>query len=129
CTPFSLVSRASGASRYILSPTRFAGPELAVWIASLPRERVAMPRPSSMRLGALSVTWLLLIADGLRAQSPLHDRIDQLIAAGKPDFDRQAAPLASDAEFLRRIYLDLTGTIPPPDAAPTFVENSAADKR
>jgi hypothetical protein len=88
-----------------------------------------MPRPSLMRLGALSVVWLLHIAGSLRAQSPLHDRIVQLIAAGKPDFDRQAAPRASDAEFLRRIYLDLTGTIPTPDAARTFLRDSATDKR
>jgi hypothetical protein len=71
----------------------------------------------------------LLIIGSLYAQSPLHDRIDQLIAAGKPDFDKQAAPLASDAEFLRRIYLDLTGTIPTPDAAHTFLRDSSSDKR
>jgi hypothetical protein len=59
----------------------------------------------------------------------LHDRIDQLIAAGTPDFDKQAAPLASDEEFLRRVYLDLTGTIPTSDAARTFFKDSAKDKR
>jgi hypothetical protein len=59
----------------------------------------------------------------------LHERIDQLIAAGSPDFDNQAAPLASDEGFLRRIYLDLIGTIPTPDAARTFLKESSTDKR
>jgi hypothetical protein len=59
----------------------------------------------------------------------LHERIDQLITAGRPDFDKQAAPLACDEEFLRRIYLDLTGTIPTPDAARTFLKESSGDKR
>src|SRR6478672_6426787 len=39
----------------------------------------------------------------------LHDRIDQLVesAAIGP-----LAPLCSDADFVRRVYLDLTGVIP-----------------
>jgi hypothetical protein len=63
------------------------------------------------------------------AGTPLHERIDQGIAASKTDFEKQAAPLASDAEFLRRIYLDLTGTIPTADQARAFLKDTAADKR
>jgi hypothetical protein len=46
-----------------------------------------------------------------------------------PDFDKQAAPLATDEEFLRRVYLDLTGTIPTSDAARAFFKDTAKDKR
>lgn len=47
-----------------------------------------------------------------QAEEPLHTRIDSLIAAGHPDYAKQAAPLADNAEFLRRVYLDLNGIIP-----------------
>src|SRR5271156_4520423 len=63
------------------------------------------------------------------AQAPLHQRIDEKIAAGAPNFAAQAAPLASDAEFLRRISLDLTGKIPSAAEARAFLADNAADKR
>jgi hypothetical protein len=62
-------------------------------------------------------------------QAPLPPRIDKLIAAGVPNFAKQAASLTDDAEFLRRIYLDLTGTIPTSAEVRAFLENKSADKR
>jgi hypothetical protein len=55
--------------------------------------------------------------------------IDQLL------FDKMAAdavtpaPPSSDAEFLRRVYVDLTGRIPTPDAAQAFLSSSEPNKR
>lgn len=43
---------------------------------------------------------------------PLHQRIDQLIAAATPKFAALAAPIASDEAFVRRVYLDLIGRVP-----------------
>ncbi len=63
------------------------------------------------------------------ADTPLHERIDRAIAAAQPDFARRAAPLASDAEFLRRIYLDLTGTLPPSNEARAFLNDRTPNKR
>jgi hypothetical protein len=60
---------------------------------------------------------------------PLHERIDQLVAAGHPDYAKQSAPLAPDAEFLRRAYLDLTGTIPTAADARAFLADRSPDKR
>jgi hypothetical protein len=65
----------------------------------------------------------------VQAQAPLHQCIDEALAAGNPDFAKQAAPLASDTEFLRRIYLDLTGTIPSAAEARAFLTDPSADKR
>ncbi|MBM3788430.1 MAG: DUF1549 domain-containing protein, partial [Acidobacteria bacterium] len=49
---------------------------------------------------------------------------------GKMAADRVApAPRTTDAEFLRRIYLDLTGRIPSPEAAEAFFNDTAANKR
>ncbi len=60
------------------------------------------------------------------AEEPLHQAIDRLITAkaGGP-----IAPLAGDAEFLRRVYLDLVGKIPTVAEARAFFADSASDKR
>jgi Protein of unknown function (DUF1549)/Protein of unknown function (DUF1553) len=60
---------------------------------------------------------------------PLHIRIDQTISAGKPNFAKQASGPATDAEFLRRVYLDLTGTIPTAGEARTFLKDASPNKR
>lgn len=84
------------------------------------------------------VSFLLVIlvagTDGFRAPAPrcvepLHPRIDALIAAGYPDYAKQAAPLADDAEFVRRIHLDLTGTIPTATEVRAFLDDKTPDKR
>ena len=58
---------------------------------------------------------------------PLALRIDDLIAT---KFEGQSpAPTADDAEFLRRICLDLAGRIPTADETRRFLEDSVPDKR
>lgn len=71
---------------------------------------------------------LLLATRALPAQFPLHERIDQAIAAA-PDYANKATIPASDAEFLRRVTLDLTGTIPTSDATRSFLRDNSATKR
>ncbi len=41
----------------------------------------------------------------------------------------KASPLAGDAEFLRRVYLDITGVIPPADKATAFLASKDPNKR
>ena len=58
--------------------------------------------------------------------SPLHEEIDRVIDAervGPP------APLCNDAEFLRRVYLDLAGKIPTAEEAAIFLKDTNPDKR
>ncbi|HSQ56077.1 MAG TPA: DUF1549 domain-containing protein, partial [Gemmata sp.] len=62
-------------------------------------------------------------------RDPLHSRIDRLIAAGYPDHAKLAAPLADDAEFLRRVHLDLTGTIPTVAEVKSFLADRSPQKR
>jgi hypothetical protein len=73
-------------------------------------------------------SWVLAASIAL-AQPPLHDRIDQAITRGQADFEASAAPLATDAEFLRRVYLDLAGTIPTAEEARAFLKDTALDRR
>ena len=55
--------------------------------------------------------------------------IDQLISK-KMDADGvQPAPRTTDPEFLRRIYLDLTGRIPTPGQADRFLNDTSSNKR
>ncbi len=59
----------------------------------------------------------------------LRARIDEGIAAGRPNFASLAAPMSDDAEFFRRIHLDLTGTLPTAADARSFLADTIADKR
>ena len=83
-------------------------------------------QPSHLRCFALLV--LCSLPGFAAAQTPLHQRIDQLISA-RADYAKQAAALSADAEFVRRLYLDLTGSIPSAAEARSFLTDSSADKR
>jgi hypothetical protein len=72
---------------------------------------------------------LALLAALPVAAAPLHERIDRAALASEPDLAKNAAPLASDEEFLRRLYLDLTGTIPTADEARAFLKDASPDRR
>src|SRR5712675_1946847 len=85
-----------------------------------------MPASFSTRLTVLVA---LLFAGPALGQAPLHQRIDQLITAGHADYAKIASPVAGDAEFLRRVSLDLAGIIPQSDEARTFLVDADPDKR
>lgn len=59
----------------------------------------------------------------------LHQRIDAHLATAHARQKLQPAALADDAEFVRRIYLDLHGVIPTPKQVRTFLDDRAQDKR
>ncbi len=80
----------------------------------------------TLSVPALAV-WLAL--QPVPSGPPLHSEIDRLVAAAQPNYAKQAAPLANDAEFLRRVYLDLTGTIPTATEARAFLADRDPKKR
>jgi hypothetical protein len=81
-------------------------------------------------LAVPALIWLVLFSAGSRTTAaPLHAEIDRLVAAGWAERGLQAAALSSDAEFLRRLYLDLVGTIPTAAEARAFLDDPAPDKR
>jgi hypothetical protein len=59
----------------------------------------------------------------------MADRIDELLAARWKTEGVAPAPLASDGEFIRRAYLDLTGVIPPVAEVRAFLKDASSDKR
>jgi hypothetical protein len=68
-----------------------------------------------------------LLGASARADEPLHQQIDALIdgaAGGAP-----TSPPVDDAGFLRRITLDLSGSIPSAREARAFLEDPSSEKR
>ncbi|QDU37727.1 Chromosome partition protein Smc [Maioricimonas rarisocia] len=57
---------------------------------------------------------------------PLHRQIDELTARHEVG---PVAPAAEDAEFVRRVYVDLTGRIPSAEETRVFLDDSSAEKR
>jgi hypothetical protein len=66
--------------------------------------------------------------DAADAQA-LAGKIDRLIARRWAEAKAEPAPRADDAEFLRRVYLDLAGRIPPVEETRSFLDDQRPDKR
>lgn len=64
-----------------------------------------------------------------RFTEPLRGMIDQWIAKKTPQFAAVQAASASDAEYCRRVWLDLAGTIPKATVARQFVADPDPQKR
>src|SRR5688572_8891678 len=77
---------------------------------------------------AWRVVLLGVLAQGgmVRAEDePIHSLIDQRLTP----VSGVAAPRCSDADYLRRVSLDLTGMPPTADEARAFIADPAPDKR
>lgn len=92
--------------------------------------RMAHIHAKLSRLGVLFSIALFFVASGRAAgESPLRETIDREIAVKWRNRRITPSPPADDAAFLRRVYLDLCGTIPSHDEAKAFHDDAAADKR
>ena len=67
-------------------------------------------------------------SNSLSAADPLHRQIDTLVESHS-DFTEPAAVISDDATFLRRVYLDLAGSIPSAAQVREFLSDSSPDKR
>jgi hypothetical protein len=57
------------------------------------------------------------------------EAVDAAVRAAWEKEGVHPAPAVDDARFLRRVYLDLTGVIPPPEAVTAFLADTSPDKR
>ncbi|MEK6235224.1 MAG: DUF1549 and DUF1553 domain-containing protein, partial [Planctomycetales bacterium] len=103
-------------------------------VARLPRKTfpqratrpVAMMKSSIFRLALLAFVGIA-VGRTVWADVPFHQRIDEMIAATAGDLP--VAGRSNDAEFLRRIHLDLAGRIPSSEEAREFFHDESPDKR
>ncbi len=71
----------------------------------------------------------LLTADAKHEPAQVAEAIDQHVERALAEAKLKPVPLAEDAEFLRRVYLDLTGRGPTAAQAVAFLDSPAQDKR
>jgi hypothetical protein len=63
------------------------------------------------------------------AKQPRFNFVDELVDAKLAKLNVAASGVCDDADFLRRIFLDLTGTLPSPAEARAFLADTSKDKR
>lgn len=107
------------------------------------RERVMLSTPAGQRMAAQRRAEQSAQVLGLLPRGGLDGRIRSIpeAVAGNYDgldkfiFDKMAAEniqpagTSTDAEFLRRVTLDLTGRVPTVEEAAAFLQDNSADKR
>ena len=86
----------------------------------------------ALRHGIVLLLTAIVVVGTLRpglAEESFPEHIDRIVeAACRQDGITPAGP-SDNAEFLRRIYLDLTGVVPTADEARAFLGDSAGDRR
>ncbi|MFA0733460.1 MAG: hypothetical protein BKPUNTRY_003031, partial [Candidatus Fervidibacter sp.] len=94
-----------------------------------------MPRWLIAIAMSLTLAWVVALAQtkGTKENPADEQRLVQTINAALARYwyehQIKPAPLASDAEFLRRVYLDLTGNLPPEEVTRQFLADRSPDKR
>ncbi|VTU01304.1 Uncharacterized protein OS=Pirellula staleyi (strain ATCC 27377 / DSM 6068 / ICPB 4128) GN=Psta_3482 PE=4 SV=1: PSCyt2: PSD1 [Gemmataceae bacterium] len=83
----------------------------------------------SLSLPLVAAAALLSGPAGRAAEPPLRAVIDSELKAGWKKAGIAPAPRSSDAEFLRRVTLDLVGTVPTHDEAVAFLADARESKR
>lgn len=83
------------------------------------------------RLPILAVACVMICAMPARGDdaAELAALIDGQVQAALASASLTTAPAADDAEFLRRVYLDFHGVVPPLEQTLQFLSSTAADKR
>ena len=97
-------------------------------ITAVAAGRIAVTVRYTDAVVAVPVTVPFSIAAASAGFAP-QNFIDDLAFAQWKKLSLSPVPLASDAEFVRRVYLDLIGTLPTPKEVRTFLADTSSDKR
>ncbi len=93
--------------------------------------RIQRPRdlPANQQTASTGVRALSPELSHRKEQLAPAEEIDALVQSKLKTMNIVAAPIADDATFLRRIFLDVTGTLPSPDDVREFLADQSEDKR
>lgn len=83
-------------------------------------------------MGEVGLFQAIVPRPGANTESPAlgaGNFIDRLVAARLSKLNIAASPLAEDAEFLRRVFLDVIGTLPTSAEAKQFLNDALPEKR
>ncbi len=94
---------------------------------------------SGLRMLVILLSFTVLAAGRLQAATAYpfdisgrpkpQNQIDNLVMASLKQQNIAPANLCADAVFIRRVYLDVTGTLPAPEEVRKFLENPRPEKR
>ena len=70
-----------------------------------------------------------ITGEAIASRIPANNFIDDLMIRQWQQLQLSPTALADDSEFVRRVYLDLIGTLPKPEEVRRFVSAPSADKR
>ena len=90
---------------------------------------MSLSATQSRRLFAWALLMVGVVPHLGAAETPFAEQIDRIIDAAHRRDGLQGAKLADDAEFLRRVYLDLAGVVPTQKQAREFFEDTSEGKR
>jgi hypothetical protein len=82
--------------------------------------------------GVVPVQTLLAVSEQIGDKYPAvptPTKIDELVVQKQKTLGMVPSDLCTDAEFLRRVSLDMTGTLPAPDEIEAFLADQTSDKR
>ncbi len=91
------------------------------------KKSVAPMKPVPLKKGAAIRDEVAKIFESSAPARPVND-IDKIVFARMKSLGLRPI-LCSDAVFVRRAYLDVTGTLPTAEEAKAFIQNSAPNKR
>jgi hypothetical protein len=80
-------------------------------------------------IGTVSVPYEQQVDPALFADAPRRNFIDDLVLAKLKNLNLPPSPPASDAEFVRRAYVDTIGVLPTVDETRAFLADGSPDKR
>lgn len=84
---------------------------------------------SQLVMSRITVPYTNQISSEQYAALPARNFIDELINQQLERLQLPASPPCTDAEFIRRAYLDTIGLLPTSDAVRAFIADATADKR
>lgn len=90
---------------------------ITVWFSNLvAAARILSPLPNT-------------VAPAIFASAPRHNFIDELVLKKLQALHIPPSGLCSDAEFIRRVYLDAAGILPTPEEVQKFLADESPEKR